>query len=756
VLALLAAGAAAAVAADTPQVRIPRVDAPLKLEDFLDMRPPAALEGRLAHVTGFIQREPEDGKPASQRTDVWLGYDREKLYLVFCAFDEEPERMRASMARRENVFGDEIVEVQLDTFNAQRRAYSFVANPYGVQWDAIWTEGNGFDSSWDTLWQSRGRITDRGYVVSMEIPFKSLRFPQDAEQIWRVVFVRDIPRNNESSFWPQVSSRIEGRLNQAAELTGLGEISPGRNIQLIPYATARNIEIVERPQEGQPPDVVEDELDPDVGLDAKFVFQDRVALDLTANPDFSQVESDEPQVTVNQRFEVFFPEKRPFFLENADLFNTRFNLLFTRRIADPRVGARVTGKLGAWAVGGLVMDDEAPGKVVDDDNPLEGERARFDVLRLRRDVSQQSSVGVLFTNRRFDGEYNQVAGVDGRFKLDDNWDVWFHGVHSKTRRPDGTALEGPALSLDFNRNGRHYETHIHHRYVGEEFRTDTGFVPRVDIRDSHTRQSYTFRPEGKRLIEWGPRLFLQYIDDHDGVRLDRRAELEWEWEFRRQTEFGIVIEQGRERLRPGDVEGLTTTLDFSTSRYALFAESRFINAVAAQVRFEIGRGINFSPPKPDPADPSTFVPPFAADREKAEVELTLRPLRRLRIDNTYLYTRLDDRQGRGEIFTNEIFRTRFNWQFDPRLSLRVILRYETTRPDPALSSLDDDDSVNGDLLVTYLVNPWTALYVGYNGNYRNFDIVDDVVTGPVLERTSELDLNDAEQYFVKLSYLLRF
>ena len=343
-----------AAAEERPTVGIPRLEAPPVFEDFLDMQPPPG--HGMGHVSGFIQQDPEDGEPATQRTDVYFGYDDRAMHFVFVAHDTEPDKIRAHMNRREKISGDDLVEVMLDAYGDEQRAFAFIVTAGGVQWDAVWTEGRGFDSTWDAVWDSKARLTPGGYVVQMAIPFKSLRFPADAGHDWKMVLIRDIPRATENAFWPRVSNRIEGRLSQSATLTGLEGISPGRNMQLIPYATARNFEVLNE----EDAEIDEDDFDPDAGLDAKMVFKDTLALDLTFNPDFSQVESDLPQITVNERFEVFFPERRPFFLENADYFRTPINLLFTRRIADPRTGARLTGKLGSFALGTLVIDDEAP------------------------------------------------------------------------------------------------------------------------------------------------------------------------------------------------------------------------------------------------------------------------------------------------------------------------------------------------------------------------------------------------------------
>jgi hypothetical protein len=683
--------------ASRPELTIERLHRPPTLDDFLDMEPPADLAGELTRVQGFTQRDPEDGQPASQETDVYLGYDDDYVYVIFVAFDAEPDRMRAHIARRERVFGDETVEVQFDTFNDERRAYSFLTNPYGVQWDAIWTEGSGFDTSWDTVWQSRGQLTDRGYVVWMAIPFKSMRFPPDDDQTWGVVFVRDIPRNNEVSFWPRVTNRIEGRMNQAAILHGLEGISPGRNAQLIPYVTARRFRA-----ERETGEFERESFDPDAGVDAKFVFRDSLTLDLTVNPDFSQVESDQPQVTVNERFEVFFPERRPFFLENADFFRTPLNLLFTRRIDEPRGGVRLTGKTGKYSLGALVIDDETPGNEVPSGSPLDGDEALFGVFRLSRDISQQSQIGVIYTDREFGGNRNRVGGFDGRVKLDDNWITRFHAVYATTRREndDGTNpvdLRDPAYSVELNREGRSFTTHIHYVDIGEDFRTETGFVPRTDIRDAHVRTAYTFRPEGRRLVSWGPSLFVQHVSDHDSTRLDWRVNPQLQWQFRRQTNLAVFVGTGRDRLRPEDLPAPANptdprpVLDFPVTNHGVSFNTRFLQSVQGNVVYSFGEAINFVPPSGED--------PAAADRTSLELGLDLRPSTRLRVENRLLFTRLDDRATGDRVFINQILRSRWTFQLDRRLSLRAIFQYNSTRPNAArtrLNELETDDDFTND------------------------------------------------------------
>ncbi len=235
----------------TSILTIPRLAKAPTLEDFLDMRAQGPAAQQMVKVSGFIQREPHDDALPSHSTDVYLGYDHKNLYVVFVAYDD-PHLVRARPSRRENIFSDDTVGIMLDTFHDRRRAYEFVVNPLGAQWDAIWREqaydqiDGHLDPSWDAFWYSKGKVTTRGFVVWVAIPFRSLRFPAIPDQTWGLILVRDIARDQEKSFWPRVTANKEGRLGQAATAHGLNSVSPGRNVQLIPYGLLNSFHSLEQ------------------------------------------------------------------------------------------------------------------------------------------------------------------------------------------------------------------------------------------------------------------------------------------------------------------------------------------------------------------------------------------------------------------------------------------------------------------------------------------------------------------------------
>ena len=347
----------AALAQTAPEtLKIPRAIRTPKLEDLVNGTP----EG-LA-VSDFRQFMPGDGIPASQPTTAYLSYDSRNLYVGWICKDD-PAKVRARIARRKDIESDDRVTINIDTFHDHKRAYWFDVNPYAIQFDGITTDGQGDDRSWEPLWYTEAQFTRDGYVVLETIPFRSLRFPNAPKQTWGVMLGRFIYRNNEFSMWPSISRRRSPQfVGQFADMEIPEDISPGRNLQFIPYGLFSNGRFLD-PAKG-----FKTQTEARGGLDARTVLKDAFTLDLALNPDFSQVESDEPQVTVNQRYEVFFPEKRPFFMEKASLFNTPEQLFFSRRIVDPEFGARLTGTVGRWSLGFLAADDRAPGKVVSEND----------------------------------------------------------------------------------------------------------------------------------------------------------------------------------------------------------------------------------------------------------------------------------------------------------------------------------------------------------------------------------------------------
>jgi len=752
------------------------------------MQPEGEAALAMAKVTKFVQRDPHDGEPVSQPTEAYLGYDDTNLYVVFVCHDD-PAKVRAHETRREGFDGtDDDVAIMLDTFHDRRRAYEFEVNPKGIQWDAIWTEasyadtGGNFDTSFDTVWNSRGKVTSQGYVVWMSIPFRSLRFSSAREQTWGIILLREIIRDNEKSFWPHISINREGRLGQAGTAKGLSGISPGRNIQLIPYTLLNSFHSVDDRVAGGTP--CPTPLLPDrncaafqnrdiggtFGLDGKLILKDSLVLDVTANPDFSQIESDQPQVTVNQRYEVYFPEKRPFFIENADYFRTPIDLFFTRRIINPTGGIRLTGKVGHYSLGILSSDDRGPGLTRDpNDKDLFKSRDYFTIARVSRDIFKQSSIGAIFSdwespatsnvNLDRSSDFNRVGGIDSRIKFSTNWTADMQAVVSSTNF-GGFYSFGEDYKADVTYTSRHLNHTGTYNDVSSGFTTVPGFVTRTDIREYRNDTAYYFRPKHGPVVSWGPELAGHWTWDHNGLRLDTDYLPSLNINLKRQTRVNIIpYEEFRERLRPTDLAGIgNNPLDFHEHASLLSVSSSPFAQVTLGGFYQWGDSVNFIPG-------GTLIQPnspYLARSDQAEGVLTLRPITPLKIDNTYLFSRLRTRDTNANIFNNHIIRSQWNLQINRQLSLRAILQYSATitQNQPGnelniLTFLPTTKNFNTDFLITYLVHPGTAVYVGYNSNQQNLDPALALGEFGSVARSNRL-INDGRLFFVKVSYLFRF
>ncbi len=745
---------------DRVAIHIPRIETPPTLSDFDGMQPSARISGRMLKITGFIAREPADGAPPTQNTDVYLAYDQHNLYAAFVCWDTEPDKIRARMTRREDIFSDDSAEIMIDTFNDARRGYAFAANPMGIQWDALWTEGSigsglpadysGFDQSFDTVWNSEGRLTGQGYILLMSIPFKSLRFPNTDKQDWRIILNRGIPRTNENLFWPRISNRIQGRFNQAATATGIEHISGVHNIQLIPYGLLRGYRDIDQ-RDPLNPFFESRTLQPEAGLDAKFILHDSFVLDATINPDFSQVESDQPQITVNQRFAVFFPEKRPFFLENNNYFTSPINLVFTRNIGHPEFGLRLTGKSGPWALGVLASDDRAPGEALPPSDPHSGDRATFAIARVSHDILDQSTVGAMYTDREFAGGFNRVGSIDGNLKLSPNWRLQGQAAMSGTIDPiAGLNQGGLGYKLDLERNGRKFNLQSLYVDYSPGFQTQTGFVNRVDIRQQNTNASYYFRPEGKFLISYGPTLQQFSIFDHSGTPLDYFVYPGFRVDMARSTYINFhPFGYDDVRLRPQDYSTLLRVTSYAQRFWGVEAGTSWFKLFDFTALFASGGGVNF--------DPATGTAPAFGHEDTGNFTLTFHAADRLRIDNAYLLEHIRENNPPLTAVTNHIFRSKWNYQFTRELSARVILQYNAVLSNPGISSLSPTKNFNADFLITYLVHPGTAIYFGYNSDLENLNrsLAVDPVTGTILT-TPHGYINDSRLFFVKASYLFRF
>lgn len=718
-------------------VKIPRVPQPPRIEDFL-AGVPREVETR---IDDFRQHDPADGVAVSKPTTAYLSYDVKNLYIVFVC-EDEPEKIRARMSKRDDIDDDDQVRVYLDTFLDHQHAYIFGANPLGVQLDGTVLEGHDADFKFDTLWYSKGRLTAKGYVVWMAIPFSSLRFRNASPQTWGIALSRVITRKDETAYWPYVSQRIDGLLQQMGTINGMESVSTGHNIQIIPYAT-----LTQASQQGPDYSGLQSHAQGRVGFDSKVVLHHSLTLDATVNPDFSQVESDDPQVIVNQRYEVFFPEKRPFFNENANYFQTPIDLFYSRRIEDPEFGARLTGQLGPWTLGALAMDDRAPGELAQPADPAYGSRATIGVFRLQRKIDDNLWFGGLMTTDSFGSTSNRVFAFDSFARLNRNWSFSGQVARSFSHDPADGTLDGGAYSAELAENGEHFSYLSKFSQLGADFRTALGFVPRLDVRSMEHYAAYYWRPESKKILSFGPSVSTTLDWDTNNQLQDWSTYADFKIDFARSTGVAISRFDSNELYLGSWFRHGTTGIAVYSNRLAW---------LSTYAGYNQGSSINYSP--------AEGILPFLGNSSEAEVGFTLHPKPRLTVDESYYFVNLrtlaDNNPvaqlapGAHSVYDNHLMRTKINYQFSRALSVRAILDYDALMTNSALLAGTPYKHLTPDILLTYQLNPGTAVFCGFTSNYEN--IHRDPFAPYTVGNSGPPNTLTGRQFFVKISYLLHF
>ncbi|TKJ31940.1 hypothetical protein CEE39_06630 [bacterium (candidate division B38) B3_B38] len=688
---------------EQPSATAVRVEQPPKLDGVLD----DLCWKACSKITEFMQWRPVDGKPPSEQTVAYIAYDTKNFYIAFQCYDSEPEKIRANISKRDDVFSDDLVGVILDTFNARQRGYVIAVNPLGIQLDGKVGEGMDDDYAFDIIFHSNGRVNKEGYAVEMTIPFKSLRFPSKDFNTFGIVFIRIINRKNQYVTWPPISQDIDSPFIQEAELVGLEGIKPGRNFELLPSFTALQVGTVS-PDSG----VFESgAVEPDFGIDFKYAFTSNLVGELSYNPDFSHVEADAGQIDVNLRYALYFPEKRPFFMEGRDIFNTPIEVLYTRRMADPLYGAKFTGKIGRTTMGFISALDEAPGfQLPGEENPYLGERALFNIFRLKRDIFSNSSIGFIYTDKEFADSYNRVVGMDGRLRFTDKYSLSFQGLGTFSRSLEGEDISAPALYLRFSRSARHFSFSTFYNDLYPDFRADSGFINRTDIRQVGANCSYQFMPNNRWLQTYTPWVIFNRIYDHSGVLMDENRQISLNFEFSRQTFVSVYYNQILERWYE---------IDFRKGVFALSVSSAPTGYLEGSIFIRLGDSIYYTPPNP-----------YLGYNRSLSASLSLRPNSRLKQELWLTKSTFYRERGGELVYDMDIIRTKTTYQFSKRLFLRAILEYNTywKRFQP-------------DLLLSYIYSPGTVFFLGYSGLFDN--------------QGEEL-MQSKRSFFIKVSYLWRF
>jgi hypothetical protein len=766
----------------------------------IDGKPDEESWKQAAVFKDFYQTNPGDNIAPSKPTEVMMMYDEKNLYVAFKCWDEK-DKVRATIAKRDNVFGEDNVRIWLDTYNDQRRAYILGFNPFGVQQDGIFTEGQGNDFSVDIVMDSKGVIEEWGWSVEVSIPFKSLRYTAGKGRMWGFNLARNIDRfNDEFDQWLPDDRNISGFLIKHGKITGLDDVKYERTLEVVPSVTfsetGRKTRTIARadlaPGLIDPGRFVNQPIRKDIGVTLKYTITPSVTLDAAINPDFAEIEADSPVISANQRFPIFF--------EGADIFNSPLRVFYSRNIVDPDFAVKLTGKLGKTSFGILAASDNAPGNYDEDDRNDRSVRPRIDefldknamfaVLRLKRDFGKENNIGFFGTYRNYVEQKNVTAGFDGRIKLSPTMTSQFQVVASHSKRcffdsefetsanptqtlsnrqicGGGTFGNVTSFGSPFNQyrvgNGMgyyvnvDYNTEKHGMFFeaggrSKFYRADSGFTRQVDTNYAFLFNRFSSKSNPKAFIirknwnqsvgvdyDWTGRLQSQSVGT--GLNLNLQNNTFLNFSFGNSYE---KINEGEFGLKRSPTRPFGTFLGEPTRATWQQSFSANINQSPTK-RFNYGVFLGMVRNAYDffyfdfsPQAGMFLQNPGPGRQFDASIFVEVKPIDPLRISANYRKSRLVRDDNSVRSFDVDILTLRSTYQFSRFLFARFRLDYAAT-----------DNDYSGQAILGYAPSPGTAFYVGYNDSFNRNGFSD--FTGqlePGFTRNSRT-------FFIRASYLFR-
>lgn len=737
------------------QLTIPYLEGAATLDGVLDEPQwQQAATQSLVYVT-----EPYENTAAPVETEVFIYEDGTSLFIAFLAHDPNPEAIRAFYRDRDLIFGGDMVGVKLDTFNDSRLAYQFFVNPFGVQADVIENEMTGRESeAWNAIWESAGQVTGQGYVVEMALPLRTMNFDEGLRtKVWGAEFLRFYPRED----YMRISNIPRDRNNscilcQLEEISGFENATQGNNLAVVPTVVAgksRSRDVYETRDWNY-------DDNQEVGLDINWGITPEFTLQATLNPDFSQVEADVAQLSINNTFALFFDEQRPFFTENADYFPSNLNLIYTRNIGSPDFGAKVTGRVDDHSIGVFVADDVAttflvPGNLGSSVAEIQ-ESSNNAAIRYRYDFSSDLSIGVVSTLRKSDSYHNYVNGIDARYLITENDTLRAQFVVSETQYPEflyrdfcsedcsvpqgfseealrtqrTEAFTGQAFRINYRHEARDWFFRADHFSNGEDFRADLGFVSRVDRNTSVLGGGYYWWNEDS----WWNRIRINgdwdiaHNDDGELLEKELEAYVSIRGDYQSFAELGY-LRRDRAGLR---IDPSSLAIDGNSDRFVerqwrLFFETQPNEILYLNSLMSCGDQIDFANNR-------------LGERILFEGEVELNIGQHLYVGGYFLYN--DFEADNQPLFTANLLDARFTYQFDARQFLRLIVSYSDIdrNPDNYIDTVDaESQDLGWQLLYSYKINPLTKFFIGFSDTSFNDD--------------SLVRLTSAEQsVFMKFSY----
>ena len=689
-------------------------------------------------VEKFYEVAPGDNVEPKAKTVGYLTYDDRFFYAAFDMTDPNPAGIRAAYGDHDTLNGnsDDFAGLFLDTMNTGRTAAEFFVTPRNIQYDAITDDASNENSSPDFFWDSAAKITDHGWAVEIRIPFSSLRYKSADPQTWGIGLFRNYPHGFRYQILsmpiPRGSNCSICRINK---LEGLERLPSGGHYIVAPYVSGSELGHPQDDVLGAP--LVNDPAKPHAGIDVKYIPDANNAIDFTVKPDFSQVESDTAQISANERFALFFPEKRPFFLEGVDLFATPIQAVYTRTITSPLWGARITGKEGGIRYTALVSEDEGGGSAIlpganGSSSAPEDFGSTVFLGRAKKDIGL-SFVGALVTDRENrDGEgHNRVAGPDFQWRLSPRDVVTGQLLFSESKtpnRPDvsdewnGQTLSGYGSQIQWNHNTRHLDWSAQAKDFSDGFRADAGFVPQVGYREFFVEPGWQVYPKGFFSRE---RTFVDfdYQVDQSGAVITRLFQpgIGMDTRFSGFMQFRYIDNPTR--------AGAVVIERHQFGYYVQFSPSRRLSYIG--VNGTLGQDIDFENARPG-RGPTVNASATLHASDHLQIDL-IEDQRSLSVDDASGVSR--------HLFTQRVSRAKATYTFTSRMFARVIAQYVSTTRDPLLylsPVADRSGTFGGSLLFAYKLNWQSVAFVGYGDDREQSDL-------------NRLEPQD-RQFFVKFSY----
>jgi hypothetical protein len=647
--------------------------------------------------------DPGDNIIPPVKTKVFVVYDKENLYVAFIAFDDKPFEIRANYCERDSAFRDDFVGFVIDPFNDERRGYEFFVNPFGVQMDLKRTEGGGEDASWDTIWNSAGKINKNGYSVEMAIPFKSISFPVSKDiQTWGFWAFRSYPRK----FRYQISSMpFDRNVNcffcQIPKITGFKNIIPGRNLEINPSFVA--IKSFGKDTYLEP--LTDNGTETQAGVNIRWAPTSNVIINATVNPDFSQVEADAVQLSINRNFSLFYREKRPFFLEESDMFVSPSRVVHTRTIADPSLGLKFTGKVNSYTYGAFYAEDTVTNYLVPSSTgsylQTWEHKSNAIVFRGKKDIFSNSNIGTIVTSRSGGGYHNNVVGIDGSLYLSKNDSVTFQFLTSDTKNPfeegsevfKGEKLNGNMYLVEYSHESRHWDWDLGFERRDRDFRADLGFIGKVDTENFSGSLHYTvYGKEGAFISKFTPGVFVSFEKDTSGNVIGRVGHIQANMKMAGQSYAGIFLNNEMEYY------------DFKNhyfSNFGFWAGTRPSAYYAMHCGGNFGEAIDYTNNVLGRKKRGYFEFIYKPDEH---IDLSLSIINEKFIElSTYLYKA-------------NVLQGNFIYNFSTRFFVRSIVQYTSIDRNLRLYGSGDENSKSlySQLLLNYKINPRTLCYLGFS------------------------------------------